>query len=90
MRPTLKDTYRNRVKQHTNNKEQLNSKEYENALKLSVRLTVHSQLNKDSKQLGTSPPKIAEQTLQRNARSQLAQLVTAPAKLLLEKDLRQC
>ena len=33
MRPTLNDTYRDRVKQHSNNKEQLNFKEYKNALK---------------------------------------------------------
>ena len=33
MRATLNDTYRNRVKNHTNNKEQLNRKEYKNALK---------------------------------------------------------
>ena len=36
MRLTLNDTYRDRVKHHTNNKEQLNSKEYKNALKVST------------------------------------------------------
>ena len=33
MRPTLNDTFKNRVKQHTNNREQLSLKEYKNALK---------------------------------------------------------
>ena len=62
------------MKQHKSNKEQLNRKEYKNALKRIYRHTVHSQLNKDSKQIGTPPPKIAEeQTL---PRSRLAQLRT--------------
>ena len=49
MRPTLNDPYRDRVQQRTNNKEQLNSQEYKNALKSIHRHTVHTQLNKDSK-----------------------------------------
>ena len=63
------------MKQHTSNKEQLNRKEHKNALKSIHRHTVHTQLNKDSKQLGTPSPKIAEeeQTLPRNARINLAQ-----------------
>ena len=61
MRVTLNGSYRDLVKQHTNNKEQLNRKEYKNALKSIHRHTVHTQLNKDNKQLGTPPPKIAEE-----------------------------
>ena len=53
---TLNDTYRDCVKQHTNNKESLNSKEYKNALKGIHRHAVHTQLNKDSKPLDTPPP----------------------------------
>ena len=70
----------------TNNKEQLNRKEYKHLLKSIERHTVHSQLNKDSKQLGTPPPKIAEQTLPRIARIRLAQQnwILSPAKLLLQ------
>ena len=77
MRPTLNDTYRDRVKQHTNNKEQLNRKE-KNALKNFHRHTAHTQLNKSSRQLDTPPPKIAEegQTLPRIARIRLTQLRT--------------
>ena len=55
MRPTLSDTYRDRVKQHTNNKEQLNRKGIKNALKSINQRTVHTQQNKDSKELGTPP-----------------------------------
>ena len=75
---TLNDTYRDRSKQHTNNKQQLNCKEYKNALKSIHRHTFHTQLNKDSKQLGNPPSKIAEgeQTLPRIARIRLAQLRT--------------
>ena len=77
MRPTLSVTYRDRVKQHTNNKEQLNRKEYKNALKSIHRHNVHTQLNGNSKQLGTHPPNIAEkQTLLRILRIRLAQLRT--------------
>ena len=36
MRPTLNDIYRDRVKQHTNNEEQLNSKHYKMRLKVST------------------------------------------------------
>ena len=48
--------------------------------------TVHTQLNKDSKQLGTPSPKIAEQTPPQFERIQLAQQNKIPphAKLLLE------
>ena len=60
MRPTLNDTYRDLVKQYTNNKEKLNRKEYKNVLKIIRSHKVHTQLNKDSKQLGTHPPKIVE------------------------------
>ena len=69
MRATLNDTYRHCVKQPTNNKFQLNSKEYKIALKIIHQQTVHIQLNKDSKQLCTSPQSIAEaeQTLPRMA-----------------------
>ena len=49
MRPTLNDTYRDHVKQQTNNKEQLNRKKYKNALKCIHRHTIHTQLNKCSK-----------------------------------------
>ena len=85
MRTTINELYRDCVKQHTNNKEQLNSKEYKSALKSIHRHTVHTQLNKDSKQLCTLPPKIAEPTLPRTARIQLAQLnwILSPAKPLL-------
>ena len=48
VRPTLNDIYRDRVKQHTNDKEQFNRKECKNALKGIHRHTVHAQLNKDS------------------------------------------
>ena len=80
----LKDRYRDRVKQHTNNKEQLNCKEYRDALKSIHQHTVHTLLNKDSKQLGTPPPKIAEEekTLPRSTRIQLAQLRTRYCPLL--------
>ena len=60
MRSTLNDSYRDHVKQHTNNQGQLNRKEYKNSLKSIHRHMVHTQLNKDSKQLGTPPTKIAE------------------------------
>ena len=64
------------MKKHKINKKQLNSKEYKNALKFIHQHTVHTQLNKDRKQLGTQPPKIAEeeQTVPRIARIRLAQL----------------
>ena len=73
MRPTLNDTFKNRVKQHTNNREQLSLEEYKNALKSIHRNTVHTQFNKHNKPLGT-------QTLPRIARIRLAQLEldTAP------------
>ena len=62
------------MKQHTN-KEQLNRKEYEIALKSIHRHMVHTQLNKDCKQLCTPLPKTAEeQRLPRIARIRLAQL----------------
>ena len=85
IRPTLSDTYRDRKKRHTSNKEQLNRKEYENELKSIHRQTliVHTQLNKDSKQLCTPPPKIAEEEeLPRTARIQLAQPRTGYCPLL--------
>ena len=44
MRLKLNDTYRNRAKQHTNKKEQLNRKEYKNALRSIHRHTVHMAL----------------------------------------------
>ena len=61
MRLTLNDTYRDRLKHLTNNKEQLNNQAYKNALKCIHRHTFYTQMNNDSKQLGTPPPKIAEQ-----------------------------
>ena len=66
-----------RMKQQKINQEQLNSKEYKNALKCIHQQTFHFQLNKDSKQLGTQPTKIAEeeQTLPRIARIRLAELI---------------
>ena len=76
MRPTLNDTHRDRLKQQTSNKEQLNRKEYKNALRIIHQHTVHTQLNQDSKQLGTPPPNIAKQNLPRIARIRLAQLGT--------------
>ena len=84
-KPTLNDTYWDRVKQHKNNKERLNFKTYKNALKSNHRHTVHTQLNKDNKKVGTPLPKI-EQTLPRIALIRLAQLRTgySPVKLLLE------
>ena len=90
MRPTLNDTYRDHVKQHTNNKEQLNRKEYKNALKSIHRHKVHTQLNKDSKQLGTLPPQIAEQTLSRIPRIRLAELRTGYCPLLSSYLSRIC
>ena len=78
------------MKQHTNNKEQLNRKEYKNALKRFQRLTVHTQLNKDSKQLSTPLPKIAEKTLPRTARIRLAQLRTGYCPLLNSYLSRIC
>ena len=62
MRSTQKDTCRDRVKQHTNNKEQLNRKEYKNSLKSIRQHMVYTQVNKDSKQLGRPPPTIAGPT----------------------------
>ena len=56
-----------------NQKKQLNRKEYINALRSIHRQTLHTQSNKDRKQLGTPPPKIAEKTLPRIARIRLAQ-----------------
>ena len=61
MRPTLNDNCGDGVKHHTNNKKQLNRKEYKSALKSIHRHTVHSQLNKDSKRLGAPTAKIAEE-----------------------------
>ena len=61
VRPTLNNTYRDRMKHYTNIKEQLNSREYKNALRSIHPHTVHTQLNKDSNQLGTPSPKIAEE-----------------------------
>ena len=82
IRPTLSDTYRDRKKQHTNNKEQLNRKEYENDLK-SIHRQTWTQLNKDSQQLGTPPHKIAEEEqLPRIARIQFAQTRTGYCPLL--------
>ena len=62
MRPTENDTYRDRVKQHTNNKA-IKLQRIQTGLKSIHRHMVHTQLNKDSKQLCTPPPKIEEQTL---------------------------
>ena len=76
MRPTLNDVYRDLVKQDIKNKEQLNRHNYKTALKSIHRHTVHTQLNRDSRQLGTTPTKIAEQTLPRIARIRLSQLIT--------------
>ena len=90
MRPTLNYTYRDRVRQHTNNKEQLNRKEHKNAPKRFHRHTVHIEFNIDSKQLGTPPPNIAEEdeTLLHVARFRLAQLRTGYC-LLLKCYLRR-
>ena len=55
--PTLNDTYRDSVKQHTNYKEELNPKEFKNAPKSIHRHTVPTQLNEDSEQLSKLPPK---------------------------------
>ena len=52
MRPTLNATYRDRVKQHTN--KTIQCQRIQNALKSIHRHTVHTQLYKDSKQLGTT------------------------------------
>ena len=84
MRRTLNDIYRDRLKQHINNKEQLNRKENKNAFKCIHWHTVHIQLIKDSKHPGTPPLKIAkdEQTLPRIARNRLAQLTTGWCSLL--------
>ena len=91
MRPKLNDAYRDRVKQRPNSKELLTRKEYKNALKSIHQSTVHTQLNKDSKQLGTPPPKIAaEQTLPRFARIRLAQLRTGYCPLLNSYLSRIC
>ena len=61
MRPTLSDKYTDRVKNNTIIREQKNCREYKNALKSIHRHTFLTQLNKDSKQLVTLPPKIAEE-----------------------------
>ena len=61
MIPTLNGTYTDLVKQHTNNKEQLSRKKYKNALKNIQWHTVHNQVNKYNKPLGTTPRKIAEE-----------------------------
>ena len=67
---------RERAMQHTNNKEQLNRKEFKNALKSIHQHTVDTQLNTDSKPIGTRLAKMVEeeQTLSQIARSRLAQL----------------
>ena len=78
------------MKQQKNNKEQLNLKEYKNALKSIHRQSGHTQLNKDSKQVGTPPPKTAEQTLPRTARIRLAQLRTGYCPLLNSYLTRIC
>ena len=67
MRQTLNETYWDRVTQHANNKEQLNRKAYKNVIKSIHRHTVHTQLNKDSKQICTPPPKMAEEEQQLHA-----------------------
>ena len=89
MKPTLNETYRDLVKQRTHNNEQLICKKFQNKLKGNRRHTLHTQLKKDSKQLGTPPPKIAEkdQTMPWIARIWLAQLRPGhcpSAKLLLD------
>ena len=92
MRLTLNDNYRDRNKQHTNKKEHINRKEYKTAHKNIQRHAVHTQLNKDSKQLSTTPPKIAEeeQTLPRIVRIRLAQLRTGYFPLLNSYFIRIC
>ena len=84
MRRTLNDINRDRLKQHINNKEQLNRKENKNAFKCIHWHTVHIQLIKYSNQPGTPPPNIAEdeQTLSRIARNRLAHLTTGWCSLL--------
>ena len=87
VRPTLYDHYRDRMKQYTNNKEQLKRKEYKNALKSIHRHSVHTQLNKDSKQLGTPSPKTAEENAATNCTYSIITTenwILPPAKFLLE------
>ena len=81
------------MKQDTNNKEQLICIEYKNLLKSINRHTVHTQLNKESKQLGSPPPKMAEkQILPRIARIRLAQQnwILPTAKLTAKLDTAHC
>ena len=79
------------MKQNTINKEQLNCKKYKNSLKSIQRQAVYNQLNKDSKQIGTPLPKIAEEhALPRIARIRLAQLRTGYCPLLKSYLSRIC
>ena len=91
IRPTLNDTYRDLVKQGTKNKEQLNRKEYKNALKSIHRHTVHTPLNNDRKQLSTLPKGSRRSTnVATNCTyptSATENWILPPAKLLREYDL---
>ena len=59
LRLLLNDAHIYCLRQHRNNKKQINRSEYKKALKRNQPHAVCTQLNKDSKQLGTT--KIAEQ-----------------------------